>query len=806
MPRSEEQEESIQQKVPPERFYDLEAAAKTDIGCRRTENQDSYGSVHSRKISVFIVADGMGGTRGGARASGHAVHILNHLVFDEQESISCSSITSAIKAANSLIYADSRACEGLGGMGTTAVLLAFCGERCIIAHVGDSRIYRIKADNIQQVTRDHTLVQELVDTGALKPEEAENHPISHMLTRSLGPTEQVEVDCRELADTEAGDRFVLCSDGLFNHVSEEEILEEVSAHSQSRAADELVGLALERGGSDNITVQIIELLPTKKKRAARLYPSSGFSREAVGSFEIDNGEELIEKALALKALHPAGALHPVEDGEEGETSADVERDTSAMQGSAMHGADLGLSDEDLEQDLQVEEGAQLPSVESSIAVSTKGKGSAAQDGLWRRAAASAVLGVTVGVVYYAATQYGAYQDRAYQDRNVVATATAGKQGETEPSVGSEEIASELYELAYAGVQPVDGSKTASSENATSEAEALLIASLGNFSSLQLLPEIDEQELAISTEQLRLEPAPMVRIPGLDPDAPRPTQPIVWENEKRRLPEDSMAEASGDPAVTSGGKNPRQSELFTDAEMLRVVEEKAELRRELADLDAKIRSLGLKSVQEALGKIATLEKQVLETSEKMAELRKQVEADQTMIDFWSSSREEAGSLPAKETLNRLAENSEIIEEAVAAYQKASESYYSSVDAWDAQPNDISLAAKMGENGRALQQLQIALSESIKRVSKRKIAELATAVARNKVELSSLAEAADQLSRHSGYFRAYTDAPASQRKGLRDSYLEQRAELVAELKILSEMVSDRKEVRFRRKVFYTAALKN
>ena len=259
-----------------ERRYKFRDAVLSDVGLRRNENQDSFSIVHSSGTSLYVVADGMGGARGGATASSIAVSVIARHAFTDTGMISRPSLKKAIELANTAIFQRSKRDEDLAGMGTTVVALAFVKDVALIAHVGDSRIYHIRVDSVRQLTRDHTLVQELVDSGAIPPEEAESHPIAHMLTRSLGPAEDVEVEIQALGETlEPGDRFLLCSDGLYNLVNEKELLDAVSTKSPQEAVRSLVDLALERGGTDNVTVEIIEVVRGNDDSLQIDYPVNG---------------------------------------------------------------------------------------------------------------------------------------------------------------------------------------------------------------------------------------------------------------------------------------------------------------------------------------------------------------------------------------------------------------------------------------------------------------------------------------------------------------------------------------------------
>lgn len=237
----------------------LRFAAGTDIGLRREENQDAHGIIEGRSFRAFFVCDGMGGVQGGAIASNLAVASIREFLKD-RPTVGITELASAVTQANANVFERGASEPGLAGMGTTCVGLVFTEDQLLITNVGDSRAYRIRGDAVEQLTEDHTLVQELVRSGAISAEQAGNHPVSHMLTRSLGPTPTVDVDYFVSPDPpQRGDRYLLCCDGLFNMVGAEEFGEILEAFSLDEAVQELIDLANLRGGTDNITLIIIEV-------------------------------------------------------------------------------------------------------------------------------------------------------------------------------------------------------------------------------------------------------------------------------------------------------------------------------------------------------------------------------------------------------------------------------------------------------------------------------------------------------------------------------------------------------------------
>jgi protein phosphatase len=229
----------------------LIAHGKTDKGLVRPENEDQF--CIEKNLGFLAVADGMGGHASGEVASKMAIDIVRDYLKNEKEPLS-NRMTSGIRLANKSIYDASRSQSQWNGMGTTIVAVLLGGKRLSIAHVGDSRVYLVRGGNIEQITDDHTIVSEQVQKGLMTREEAVQSDMRHILTRALGIAPDVNVDVDELTLSE-GDRFVLCSDGLSELVSEGEILSTVLSRGRPEiACDQLIEMANQRGGDDNITV------------------------------------------------------------------------------------------------------------------------------------------------------------------------------------------------------------------------------------------------------------------------------------------------------------------------------------------------------------------------------------------------------------------------------------------------------------------------------------------------------------------------------------------------------------------------
>ena len=240
----------------------------TDVGRKRSANEDNMGNFDTCNGLVSVVCDGMGGHVGGATASRIAVETIHNFLNRQYYDDAREAIGMAIESANHAILAEAVANPELRGMGSTCVLLLIRDGKVYIGHVGDSRIYHIRGNIIQQLTKDHSYVQMLVDCNQITKEQAEQHPRKNEITNALGIPDMTPATVKEEAMTpDAGDCFLLCSDGLSGMVSEREILSIVSQRKEmgtQERADCLVQRANEHGGNDNITVQLVEFASVPK--------------------------------------------------------------------------------------------------------------------------------------------------------------------------------------------------------------------------------------------------------------------------------------------------------------------------------------------------------------------------------------------------------------------------------------------------------------------------------------------------------------------------------------------------------------
>ena len=237
----------------------MDAQGSSDAGRVREENQDVFAV--REDLGLALLADGMGGGRAGGVAAELAVDAaLEHLAgILRRQALAPTHLGAAVKVANDRVVGMANAISAYRGMGTTLIATAFDGPKCQIAHVGDSRVYRYNAGALSQVTKDHSLVQEWVDSGAISAEEARHAPNRNVITRAIGakPTIQADVTEVELAED---DVLLLCSDGLTGMLTDEQIAHTLAAGNVgtgdglAASAAELVAAANRAGGTDNITV------------------------------------------------------------------------------------------------------------------------------------------------------------------------------------------------------------------------------------------------------------------------------------------------------------------------------------------------------------------------------------------------------------------------------------------------------------------------------------------------------------------------------------------------------------------------
>lgn len=249
---------------------EITAFGLTDVGKKRARNEDAY--LINQSTNLYIVADGMGGHLGGEIASRIAVstieEIISKMMQDPDMTLGTSApiqpgdyssyLKHAISVAGSKIFERATFDPNLHGMGTTVVAVLFAHGKAYIANVGDSRCYLLRSGSIKQLTEDHSLVSEQIRAGIIKLSDARGHKLKNIITRSVGFQDEVDADVTNI-NLKLGDRLLLCTDGLTNMLSNDEISVAVAEIGVRPACEKLIELANERGGDDNITVVMAEI-------------------------------------------------------------------------------------------------------------------------------------------------------------------------------------------------------------------------------------------------------------------------------------------------------------------------------------------------------------------------------------------------------------------------------------------------------------------------------------------------------------------------------------------------------------------
>lgn len=255
--------------------HTVEHVAQSDMGLRRPTNQDHFAAVpagsddmwHARG-HLFIVADGMGGHAAGERASELATDVIPLTYQKLRDRPVSQALKEAVQEANKVIHQRGLANPDFQGMGTTTTALVLLPDRALAAHVGDSRLYRLRGNQLQQLSFDHSVLWELSAAGHDASQFAPDNFLKNRITRSLGPKSEVEVDLEGPFPLQAGDTFFLCSDGLSGQVADQELGKILRCLPPEEAAPLLVNLANLRGGPDNITVLIVRALAHPHERDA----------------------------------------------------------------------------------------------------------------------------------------------------------------------------------------------------------------------------------------------------------------------------------------------------------------------------------------------------------------------------------------------------------------------------------------------------------------------------------------------------------------------------------------------------------
>lgn len=307
------------------------AAGATDLGTVRTNNEDAA----LMSASLVAIADGMGGHAAGEVAAAVVVGHLTTLAAGDG-AITADALRHALERARGELRALSAADQSMAGMGTTLVALALTPDGVVLAHVGDSRLYRLRDGGLEQLTTDHTHVQRLVDAGRLDPDAVREHPFRSVILRSLDDTSDDLPDVERTEAIAAGDRLLLCSDGLSDYVPNDKIHGELAHGTPQEAADRLVRLALDEATRDNVTVVVVDAEMLDADDAGGGSGSGSGSARVLGA-TLDPAElsapahEVLAGLLRQAAAEPDDAAEP-EDPASGPGDSASESDDAAEPG------------------------------------------------------------------------------------------------------------------------------------------------------------------------------------------------------------------------------------------------------------------------------------------------------------------------------------------------------------------------------------------------------------------------------------------------------------------------------------------
>jgi serine/threonine protein phosphatase PrpC len=285
------------------------SSSLTDVGRVRSANEDNHGEAQTPNGHVFVVCDGMGGHVGGATASKIAVSsILEYFSKEKHENL-IQALDRALVFANEQVYAQALSDPGLKGMGTTALVLFIRGDECYIGHVGDSRIYIKSGDKLNRLTKDHSFVQTLVDSGVISDEDAESHPNKNQILKALGISPNLEPTiCQSPILPQKGDVFMLCSDGMNGMVNDRSMEMMIDFEDLNRSSRTLIQAALDAGGHDNVTVTLVGITesPHAISRFKHYNPKPNF--DASGTQNFDSSAQTGQSNQNKKWLYAALGL------------------------------------------------------------------------------------------------------------------------------------------------------------------------------------------------------------------------------------------------------------------------------------------------------------------------------------------------------------------------------------------------------------------------------------------------------------------------------------------------------------------
>ena len=840
------------------RRFKFRQAIVTDVGLKREENQDSYGFAHTSEGSVYIVADGMGGARGGATASALGVESILRLAFELDGTCTQESLHHAIDQANGIIFEHSREDESLAGMGTTVVLFAASGDKALVAHVGDSRAYRYRNGRLDRLTRDHTLVQELLDSGAITAAEAMHHPIAHMLTRSLGPTGAVDIECVSLPEpVQVGDRYLLCCDGLYNVVATEEIAQALTAAGPDldQAVKALLDLALERGGPDNITIELMEAVPADDPTVECLFPEPG----KVHIFSSTSDGELLELELAAPttvALAPEPVVEPAAPVEEPFTGV-------VGEGFVMRGVE---EEEEQAPEKPAEEPApaaqEEPAAEEKSAAAEKAKPEepvpptepeepvapeehlepesepepeeevepeAEDEGAEPRGMDPHTMALAAGVAALCFTLFTlvVLWTRTREPVAKVSSVSSSSAGQVQTAKlsSSAPVKPRTAAASSAPMNPrasaAEGSSdftarsmaaSLSSASASSAPESSgwptvniagdeeeVAASSQNHSSLQTSSAAAEEKAAQVAAHERAQVLERVLVRASDysvPDLPvlRRLDPAMLS---RGQPIDWVKERANFAELVSSLHGPGSSpKILADSERESISRRKGELREAISDLDAKLEALDLQTLKDVKDLETVLGDSVQEAQAAAEAAQFSVDTAKKSYRVWEERKKSLGELDPLRLADEVGVSSELVKQRKDEYQRALIDYREVLQKWQKDPRNAALVPQVSNLSREIKSKRAYLEQAVLSGIERGLLDASTDVANEAFAQQNVSRYLDQLNRHLGFVKGAQLNINGRNRDLQRTLLDDRRKLVTELLTLEQQLSDDQEASYRR----------
>lgn len=700
----------------------------TDVGRKRKENQDSYGFAESDKATLFVVADGMGGARGGSQASTIAVNMVTRLAFLEDGTVTRESIRLAIERAHRSILKVSKTTESLAGMGTTIVCLAVVEGDLFWAHVGDSRLYLVRDNRIVQLSKDHTLVQELVDSGALSPEQAVNHPIGHMLTRALGQNEELTVDVGDLGGVPRDDDiYILCCDGLTGHVDDENIRTTALDGDIESSASRLIAAANEGGGSDNITVLVAKI----GRDVALEERSSTYG----SNFKIELSRDLADVSQDVSNSEDADEELPVPEDELSEEVPESAGDSVDEQSAA----DDRLTTDSQPPYIAVQSSAEAqPSVDFQLVdVGRSGQGvvtdgSLASTGGDRADELPATSGITDSVVSSEAK--GSTDERMPDfllpslDGSESRSAHQSEGGHN--LAGSSDSSGAFYAVDQLGDSPAKEPARAGIGLGVGLVVLSIVATVALAFYQQVI--IRERPLELVLD-LGVDAKPSVSLPPSDNlkktepvrstglQSPKLTKSQLKENRESMGHSDGLPGALGEiGSVTSplgnvGMSHIERQELESKSQL------KDLLRGRIGDISSMMSFMELESAEQLENMRRTLSLDFHKIETQLAEVETKMQQTEERLKFWLNKREMLRFQDVMDIAREVANFSKEVVKVLESHQQTSYLYFQVVELWSQNPHDASLKQEMSELNNSLREQRTLIGSVLDSVIEQAIAE-------------------------------------------------------------------------------------